>query len=97
MIASFYCINTQNPERNKIDSHISSIFAEKETYKSTSDKVENKAEKEMKSEPGTGTSTYQEEKKGKTKLFPKLQNKCLLHFALTMTFNKLATIRLILC
>ena len=47
VIASFYCINVQNPGRNKINSHISSIFAEKETYKSTSDKVE----KEMKSKP----------------------------------------------
>ena len=33
MIALFYCINPQNPRRNTIDSHISSIFAEKETNK----------------------------------------------------------------
>ena len=51
MIASFYCVNTQNPGRNKIDSHISNIFAEKKTNKNTSDKVvKNKAENEMKSE-----------------------------------------------
>ena len=44
VIASFYCINTQNPGRNKIDSHISSIFTEKKLTKRTSDKVENKIE-----------------------------------------------------
>ena len=33
VIASFYCINTQSPRRNKIDSHISSIFAEKKPTK----------------------------------------------------------------
>ena len=85
----------QNLGRNKITSHISSLFAEKETYKSTSDKVENKAEKEMKSKPRTRISTYQEEKKRKTELFPKLQNKCLLYFAFTSALYKLPTVRLI--
>ena len=49
----------------------------------------------MKSKPQTRTSTYQEEKKRKTELLPKLQNKCLLYFAFTIALYKLPTVRLI--
>ena len=41
MIASFTALNTQNPRRNKICSHVFSIIPGKETSQGTGDKVEN--------------------------------------------------------
>ena len=41
MIASFTALNTQNPRRNKICSHLFSIIPGKESSQGTGDKVEN--------------------------------------------------------
>ena len=57
VIASSYCINTQNPGRNKL-THIYLLYLQKRNQQRTSDKVENEIENEVKSEPRTRTSTY---------------------------------------
>ena len=41
MIASFTALNTQNPRRNKIYSHLFSIIPEKEPAKEQETKLEN--------------------------------------------------------
>ena len=69
MIASFYCINPQNPRRNKIDSHISSIFAEKETNKIQMTKLKLK----LKTKRSLNQNKYiQRREETKMKSFPKL-------------------------
>ena len=50
MVASFYCINTPNPGRNKL-THIYLVYLQKRNQQRTSDKVENETENKMKSEP----------------------------------------------
>ena len=91
VIASFYCINNTNPQRNKFI-HIYLVYLQKKSQQRTSDKVENETENEMKSEPRARTSTHKEEKK--ENYSPKLQNKCLLYFAFTIAFHKLPNVKL---
>ena len=47
MIASFTALNTQNPRRNTICSHLFSIIPGKESSQGTCDKVENEATSEQ--------------------------------------------------
>ena len=60
VIASFTALTTQNPRRNKIYSHISSIIPEKESNQRTSDKVENETTNKQ---TRTSTDSRREERK----------------------------------
>ena len=63
MIASFTALNTQNPRRNKIYSHLFSIIPGKEPAKEHETKLENKATKDK---PENSTNQEKEERKQNT-------------------------------
>ena len=65
MIASFTALNTQNPRRNKIYSHLFSIIPGKEPAKEHETKLENEATKDK-----LKNSTNQEKEERKQNAFP---------------------------
>ena len=65
MIASFTALNTQNPRRNKIYTHLFSIIRGKEPAKEHETKLENEATKDK-----LKNSTNQEKEERKQNTFP---------------------------
>ena len=63
MIASFTALNTQNPRRNKIYSHLSSIIPGKEPAKEHETKLENEVTNRQ---AKNGTNEEKEERKQNT-------------------------------
>ena len=77
MIASFTALNTQNPRRNKIYSHLFSIIPGKEPAKEHETKLENE------DEPKTVLTKKEEERKQNA--FPTIINIIVLHIQIAFT------------
>ena len=67
MIASFTALNTQNPRRNKIYSHLFSIIPGKEPAKEHETKLENEVTNRQ-----AKNSTNQEKEERKQNAFPRI-------------------------
>ena len=80
MIASFTALNTQNPRRNKIYSHLFSIIPGKEPAKEHETKLENEVTKDK-----LKNSTNQEKEERKQNAFPTITNIIVLHIQIAFT------------
>ena len=78
MIASFTALNTQNPRRNKIYSHLFSIIPGKEPAKEHETKLENEATKDK-----LKNSTNQEKEERKQNTFPTITSIIVLRIQIT--------------
>ena len=88
MIASFTALNTQNPRRNKIYSHLFSIIPGKEPAKEQETKLENKVKKQ------TSRKTVLTKKKKKENKTHSPQLSTLLYFTFKLHLHKLPRIKL---
>ena len=79
MIASFTALNTQNPRRNKIHSHLFSIIPGKEPAKEHETKLEN----EVTDKPKNSTNQGKEERKQNT--FPTITSIIVLRIQIAFT------------
>ena len=79
MIASFTALNTQNPRRNKICSHLFSIIPGKEPAK----EHETKSENEVTDKPKTVLT--KEKKKSKQNAFPTITSIIVLRIQIAFT------------
>ena len=80
MIASFTALNTQNPRRNKIYSHLFSIIPGKEPAKEHETKLENEVKTDK---PKNSTDQGKEERKQNA--FPTIINIIVLHIQIAFT------------
>ena len=83
MIASFTALNTQNPRRNKIYSHLFSIFPGKEPAKEHETKLDN----EVTEQTSQKNSTNQGKEERKQNAFPTISNIIVLRIQIAL--NKL--------
>ena len=80
MIASFTALNTQNPRRNKIYSHLFSIIPGKEPAKEHKTKLENEVTNRQ-----AKNSTNQEKEERKQNAFPIITNIIVLRIQIAFT------------
>ena len=80
MIASFTALNTRNPRRNKIYSHLFSIIPGKKPAKEHKTKLENKVTNGQ-----AKNSTNQEKEERKQNAFPTIISIIVLHIQIAFT------------
>ena len=80
MMASFTALNTQNPRRNKIYSHLFSIIPGKEPAEGHKTKLENKVTNKQ-----AKNSTKQEKEERKQNAFPTIISIIVLHIQIAFT------------